>query len=110
MCIAFDQTEVEASGVAGHLRSLKRLAVVELDLPIRLILLDCVGKEGHESRGEKTKACLKVWKSHLIRVLKESPSNERKLLRWKVTQLQFHLDVLRYVVVENGELEVLPET
>lgn len=50
-----------------------------------------------------------MWKIHLIRVLKESPSKERKFLRWKVSGSRMDCGVAEYIV-ENGELEVLPET
>ena len=45
---------------------------------------------------------MKAWKKHLIEVLEDSPSKERKFLRWRVYETQ--------EVVEEGELEVLPGT
>ena len=103
--ITFDQAEVEAEAVE-HLRSLKRLTVVEVEFAIAVDELSTADYELHRAQ---TKARLEVWKSHLIQVLKESPPNERKFLRWKVTGREFHLRS-DWVVLENGELEVLPET
>ena len=53
---------------------------------------------------DRIKADLKAWKRHLVRVLKDGPSNERKCLRWKVYKNQGSSAVL-----EEGGLEVLPE-
>ena len=53
---------------------------------------------------------LETWKRHLIEVLKDSPSKERKFLRWKVTEVPNFTYPHHDVVVEVGELEVLPET
>ena len=58
----------------------------------------------------QAKADLTVWKRHLIEVLKDSPSKERKFLRWKVCGSQRGISRSVQVVIEEGELEVLPET
>jgi len=54
----------------------------------------------------------KAFKSDLIDVLKNSPSKDRKLLRWHLTQV--HLEPATYCytreVVEDEEFEVLPES
>ena len=76
-----------------------------------LISLEPISKVEHELHRAQMKADLEVLKAHLIQVLKESPSNERKFLRWKVAEHQYYRGATRnIVVVENGELEVLPET
>ena len=52
---------------------------------------------------------LKVWKRDVIKVLKDCPSKDRKFLRWKVYEGERRYGVLRKILVEEGELEVLPE-
>ena len=108
MHITFDQTEGEA---VGHLRSLKCLAVVEFDF-ITLLFPDEIGTAKGDLRRVQTETYLKLWKAHLVQVLKDSPSKERKFLRWKISERQMPYGVSEYtvIVVENGELEVLPET
>lgn len=49
-----------------------------------------------------------MWKRGLIDVLKDSPSKNRKFLRWSVASRRDYL--MRIAVLENGELEVFPET
>jgi len=112
MCIAFDQTEVEVSRIVGHLRSLKRLAVVELDFPELLVFVDIVNEAKVELCRTEAKPELRVWKRYLIQVLKDSPSRERKFLRWKATEYQIRRGVTGQDVVvrEIGELEIPPET
>lgn len=109
--IVFDQTETEDSGAAGHLRSLKRLTIVELEFPIQLIILGLMSTEKREVHKAQIKALLTVWKTHLIPILRDSPSKERKFLRWKVSgnrSCRDYPDDDIDVVLENGELEVLP--
>lgn len=84
-----------------HLRQLKHLAVIDVNL--------------YEERGlpkairEQTR---KIWKREFIGLLKDSPSTDRKILRWKVVQgRSCHLTGrLEYDAVEAEELEVFPET
>jgi len=108
-----DMNDMRVTGVeaAGQLRSLKSLAVVELDF-ITLLFPDEIGTAKGEVRRGQAETYLKLWKVHLIQVLKDSPSKERKLLRWKVSEREMPYGVTEYtvVVVEDGELEVLPET
>ena len=82
---------------------------MELAFPIQMVLLAGVRLE---SRRDKIMADLKVWKVHLVQVLKESPSKERKFLRWKVSgsRLCRSLPGDAIAAVGNGELEVLPGT
>ena len=97
---------------AGHLRSLKRLAIVELHFPKVIVSVDILDEAELELLRAEAKTELKIWKTHLIQVLKESPSEERKFLRWKVTEHQIRRGTVRRnaVVRENGELEMLPGT
>ena len=55
---------------------------------------------------------LRVWKRRLIEILKASPSKERKFLRWVVCEREKSCGLLKYIreVLEEGELEVFPET
>lgn len=81
-----------------ELRQLKKLSVIDVDI---------------ERRGEapadweQTRA---IWKKELTSILKDSPSRDRKILRWKVVRPNlnsFSDDILRtYDVVENEEIEV----
>ena len=107
-CTAFAQTDTQ---VAEHLRSLERLAIVGLDFFASPFRADEVGKANDELYAARIETDLKAWKERLIEVLKDSPSKERKLLRWEVCEKRRsysfgYLDV----VLEEGELEVLPET
>jgi hypothetical protein len=94
------------SELIKELRQLEFLAVVDVDLEEETC---------HEPRDaaewEKRRM---VWKGNLISLLKGSPSAERKFLRWRITQSYVRIDDGRcrrvYDVVENEELEVLPET
>lgn len=47
---------------------------------------------------------LDLWKKHLIQVLEDSPSAERKFLRWKVSKPSDD-DYYMWVEVEEGGLE-----
>ena len=65
----------------------------------------------HERFRAQTETDLKAWKRHVIEVLKDSPSEERKFLRWKVYEsrrLPYSVSRGTQVVLEQGELEVLP--
>lgn len=85
------------------LRWLKHLAVVDVDL-----------EEGQDYEPpivmdwEKAR---KVWKGKLIGFLKDSPSTDRKVLRWRISHSYRGGEFLRwrYHVVENEELEVSRE-
>ena len=101
------------TGAAEDLRSLKRLAVVDLDFLAVMLHLDEIDTTTGELHKAYTERDLKAWKRRLIKVLKDSPSKERKFLRWKV-----YYEGRRHgafsprdiqVVGEEGELEVLPE-
>lgn len=89
---------------------MKRLAVVEVCLFTRWFLREEAGTVEHELRRAQMAADLEVWKIHLIQVLKDSPSKERKFLRWKTYEGLRRGTRNAHVAVENGELEVLPET
>ena len=61
------------------------------------------GEVGDEFHRQGTEAYIKGWKKLLIPVLKDSSSNERKFLRWRLTRLPEDL-------LMSEELEVFPET
>jgi hypothetical protein len=84
---------------------------VEFDF-ITLLFPDEIGTTKVEVRRAETEAYLKLWKVHLVQVLKDSPSKERKFLRWKISEKEMPYGVTEYTVVlaESGELEVLPGT
>ena len=70
-------------------------------------MVDFVERERTASDEQNT------WKSDFIEILRNSPSESRKFLRWK--KVVFNQGIRRryrydYQVVERGELEVLPET
>ena len=84
------------------LRRLEHLAVVDVELE------EAVDREPVDDieKGRKT------WRRELISLLKDSPSTERKFLRWKIAQSYLRTDGRgrAYEIVVNEELEVLPET
>jgi len=84
-----------------HLRELKHLAVVDVDLAEGSSFPEAIRDE---ARG--------IWKRELIRLLKDSPSTDRKFLRWRVVQSRPRIVAVgrAYDIVESEELEVLPET
>jgi len=91
---------------------LKHLAVAELDFttsPFHAVGPDTAKSDHYKAQVEMD---LKAWKACLVEILKDSPSKERKFLRWKVYKSQRHHGISRgaQVVVEEGELEVFPET
>ena len=53
---------------------------------------------------------LKAWKGHLVEILQDSPSKERKFLRWRVRESRNRGPGYEYIVVEEGRLEVHPKT
>jgi len=78
-----------------HLRRAEHLSVVEFDLV-----------ESQEKRSDQPQDVLEekmnVWKRGFADVLKDSPSKDRKFLRWRI--------VYTNDIMENGELEVFPRT
>ena len=105
MPLAFAQADTKA---AKYLRSLKRLAVVDLDF-ITLFRSDEMGTTGGGIYRAQTEMDLKAWKSCAIEILKNSRSKKRKLLRWKVYEGQRCGGIPGGILLEEGELEVLPE-
>jgi len=89
--------------VFQHLRRAKHLSVVEIDL---------VEEQEDLPRGPQYLLgdTRKAWMRGLLDVLKDSPSKDRKFLRWKVIGTWSVYDHPRIRVLESGELEVLPET
>ena len=91
-----------------HLRALNHLAVVGLDFTIHPDEAGTARSEFYKARAKKD---LEVWKTYLVEVLKNSPSKERKFLRWRVYKGHRRRGTPREVqVVVEGELEVFPET
>lgn len=84
-----------------HLRQLKHLAIIDLNL-----------YEETELPKVDREQTRKTWKREFIGLLKDSPSPDRRILRWKVVQGRLcHLNGrFEYDVVEAEELEVFPET
>jgi hypothetical protein len=82
---------------------------VDVDFTVFPVYLE--GPAEREFYRDHTEAELKVWKSRLIEVLKDSPSKERKFLKWKVYgyDKQTCYGMFRYVevVIWEGELEVI---
>ena len=99
------------ANVAHHLRSLKHLAVVDLNFTIMFHRF-LVSTQG--TREQKREELLEGWKKLLIQVLKDNPSEERKFLKWKFTE-SIRTRVcedpayMPTIVTKNGELEVLPK-
>jgi hypothetical protein len=106
--LTFDQTFVRD---AEHLQSLKRLAIVEIYLTTCAYTLDQPAVAVLRRRRAQIKTDLHVWKALLIRVLKGSPSKERKFVRWKVSERDVVFDPFEcdFEDPASGELEVLPE-
>lgn len=77
---------------------------MELDYDTYLFLPDETDVVGREKRMEY----LGELKRRLIPVLKDSPSDQRKFLRWKLSENHWSLPFGN--LLENGVLEVLPET
>jgi hypothetical protein len=87
------------------LRQLKYLTVVDVDLEEE--------KDYEPPDAAGWENARKIWKRKLIDLLRDSPSTERKFLRWKISQSYPRADGGRgraYDVVESEELEVLLET
>lgn len=87
-----------------ELRQLKYLAVVDIHLE--------EGWHREPSDPADREQARKGWKRKLISLLKDSPSTERKYLRWRVAKCRPHSggNGRAYDIIENEELEVLPET
>ena len=64
-----------------------------------------------KSRMDERKRYLKKWMGPFVRVLKDGPSNERRLLKWKFAEKRRLYSPPRDImeVVESGELEAFPE-
>ena len=94
-------SQINSETIKG-LRRLKHLAIVDVELENAI---------DRETIGALVKG-RKMWRRELIGLLKDSPSTERKFLRWKIAQSYMRQDGRgrAYVVVTNEELEVFPET
>ena len=71
-----------------------------------------IGNKGPLGNDPELLGKWKTWKAGLIDVLKNSPSKDRKFLRWNL--IQVYKDPINDChvseVAESGELEVLPES
>jgi hypothetical protein len=83
---------------------------VELDYETYLFSRDEIEEVGREVCKDKRIAYLGELERRLVPVLKGSLSNERKFLRWKFSENHWYLPRGITDLVENGVLEVLPET
>ena len=83
------------------LRQLKHLVIVEVNLEET--------KDYNPPEGVRKKA-REIWKRELIDLLKDNPSTDRKILRWKIVLSYPHPQGGRraYDVEETEELEVSP--
>ena len=84
-----------------------------LDFTISPFYPDEMDATEHGGFRAQAETDLKTWKRRVIEVLKDSPSKDRKFLRWRVYENQRHPHSISrgtQVVLEEGELEVLPET
>jgi len=92
------QTNSEA---IKELRRLTHLSVVDVELE------EAVDHEPASHNG----AAREVWKRELISLLKDSPSTERKFLRWKIAKSYPRTSARgrAYRIVVNEELEVSQE-
>ena len=89
-----------------YLRLLRRLAVVDIKLFICPIDREEVSiPETYKIHLAGAARGLEAWKKRLTQVLEDSPSGERKSLRWKVLKPDDADDDI-WVNVEEGELEV----
>jgi len=106
-----DFTQADTKPVE-RLRALRHLAVVELDFITSPFHPDETGTAKSDLYRTQVEMDLKAWKACVVEILKDSPSKERKFLRWKVYKSQRPHGIPRgiHVVVEEGELEVFPET
>lgn len=87
------------------LRQLTHLDLIEADLDEAMDYKPLQ----HEGAREKAR---KDWKREFVDLLKDSPSTDRKVLRWKVVQSYPHpvRAGRAYDIMETEELEVSPET
>jgi len=83
------------------LRQLKHLAIVEVNL---------TEERGHKPPGGAWKRARETWERELISLLKNVPSTDSKILRWKIVQssMRRYRSDPAYEVVETKELEVFP--
>jgi len=103
VCVLIASSQSD-SGLVGELRQLNHLAVVDVELE--------EAKDREPVDGLDLEKGRKVWRSQLISILKDSPSTERKFLRWKIVQSFVRADRRgrAYEVVVKEELEVFPDT
>ena len=95
-----------------ELRRLKHLAVVDVEL------MHVIGRsvlERSSDVGRQWMRGLETWRRELISLLKDSPSTERKFLRWKITISHLVLETTGnrnwvHAIMANEELEVFPDT
>ena len=89
------------SELIRELRRLNHIAVVDVELAEQI-------DSPHADAGQREKG-RNAWKRELVSLLKDSPSAERKFLRWKNVH-GFLGDRWVCEIVANEELEVFPET
>ena len=91
--------------IFNRLRKFKHLAIIEMDFHRRC------DSPAYDRDGEMEDS-LDAWRRGCIEVLKNSPSEDRKLIRWRVigrTSRDYpRCDI--HVLVGRGEMEVFPYT
>ena len=97
--LCYPLQQLGRDNIINHLRQARNLSVVEIRLT------------GHREDPRFLEE-REVWKAGLIDVLKNSPSKDRKFLRWNLVQIYRRLADNRLIheVVEAEVLEVLPES
>jgi len=85
---------------------------VDLEFNTSPFYLDEATIEERELHRARAEVDLNAWKACLIEILKNSPSKERKLFRWRTYTGRRHqgFGAGLQVISEEGELEVFPET
>ena len=91
---------------------MKHLAVVELGYEEEIHFEYKKDITAQEVRRGEINAFLKECKRLVVPILKDSLSKERKFLRWKFSENHmYRIPPQEFTdLVENGELEVLPES
>lgn len=95
--------------IFNQLRKLKHLAIIEVDS----IEHNFIEQENnvHDPSRYASEDVRINWKRDFIGVLKDSPSRDRKLLRWKVIRRRDCMPPIIefYEFLESGEMEVFPD-
>lgn len=91
---------LRSNHVFNQLRKFEHLAIIEIDF-IQIY---------YSSPTDWREGTWVAWKRGFIEVLKESPSRDRKMLRWKLIYGWNRPSIERDELVANGEMEIFPDT